>query len=341
MSVSPMTTPRAVQSSTRLRDGTVLIAGGCSDPGCELGSSGGMTAEVFDPKARAFHPVGDLSGFRDDHGAILLPDGRVLLAGGWGRDEVLRTTELYDPRHETFSPGPNMSSPRAGFTPVLLPDGSVLLAGGFLDNDATTAVVDLFDPRSDTIRRIAPLTRPRGAYAAASMPDGRVLIAGGLSDGAVVASSETFDPETADFEPTASMGLARYKSAAVSLPHGNVMIIGGSSDADGARTFASTELYDPDAERFSPGPRMRWPRYKLAGSVVSLPDGSVLVAGGADRAERFDPDSRRFAEVDGHLGGDRLFLAAAPIGNREILLTGGYDDLIVPTDRAWVFTART
>src|SRR4029077_19454885 len=183
--VATMAFPRAVQSSTRLDEGTVLAAGGCSDPGCELGSLGGTTAELFDPETGAFTRTGDLGAFRDDHAAVLLPDGRVLLAGGWGIGGVLDTTELYRAASGRFSPGPPMTSPRAGFTAVTLADGRVLLAGGFLDNEPTTAAADLFDPANGSITRTGSMHAPRGAYAAARLADGRVLIAGGLSDGHV------------------------------------------------------------------------------------------------------------------------------------------------------------
>jgi len=292
---------------------------------------------VFDPETGEFRPAGDLAGFRDDHGAVLLSDGRVLLAGGWGSEGVLTSTELYEPGPRTFSEGPAMTSPRAGFTAVLLADGQILLAGGFLDNEPTTATADLFDPERDAITETGSMREPRGAYAAARLSDGRVLIAGGLSRGSVVASAEIYDPVTGRFEQTDSMDIPRYKSAAVALPGGTIMVVGGAGDVDGNRLYASTEIYDPERGTFSPGPSMRWPRYKLAGSVVSLRDGSVFVAGGAPQAERFDPGSGRFEAVLGDLQGDRLFLAAAVAGHRDVLITGGYDDLIIPTDQAWLY----
>lgn len=337
--VATMAFPRAVQSSTRLDDGTILVAGGCSDLGCELGSDAGTTAELFDPRTGAFTRTGDLTGFRDDHGAVLLSDGRVLLAGGWGIDGVLDTTEIYEPGSGRFSAGPRMTAPRAGFTPVTLADGRVLLAGGFLDNEPTTAAADLFDPANDSITRTGSMHAPRGAYAAARLADGRVLIAGGLSDGTVVATAELYDPETGRFESTGSMDVARYKAAAVTLPDGAVMVIGGAGDIEGGRVYASTEIYDPASGTFAPGPRMHRPRYKLAGSIVTLRDGSVFVAGGASDAEWFDPVDGRFDVVAGDLGGERLFLTATPLGRRSVLLMGGYDDSIVPTDQAWIFVA--
>ena len=80
-----MTTPRAVHTETALADGTILVAGGCTNAGCGLGSPASDTAEIFDPATGRFTRVGRMSsGSRDDHVAVLLRDGRVLLAGRLG-----------------------------------------------------------------------------------------------------------------------------------------------------------------------------------------------------------------------------------------------------------------
>src|SRR5438093_5743150 len=58
VAVGEMGTPRAVHTSTRLADGRVLVAGGCTDSGCNLGSAGGATAGIYDPATGRFSPTG-------------------------------------------------------------------------------------------------------------------------------------------------------------------------------------------------------------------------------------------------------------------------------------------
>ena len=70
-----MSMPRAVQTETALQDGQVLVAGGCTEPGCDLGSPGSDTAEIFDPEERPLQAGGKMHGSRDDHVAVLLRDG--------------------------------------------------------------------------------------------------------------------------------------------------------------------------------------------------------------------------------------------------------------------------
>jgi hypothetical protein len=59
--------------------------------------------------------------------ATLLPDGRVLVAGG---DPDFRTAELYDPSSSKWTATGSMADGRFGHTATLLPDGMVLVSGG-------------------------------------------------------------------------------------------------------------------------------------------------------------------------------------------------------------------
>ena len=335
--VGPMTVARAVHTATTLADGRVLVVGGCTTPGCELGGNEGDVAELYDPAVRRFERTGSLNEWRDDHTATLLRDGRVLVVGGWGVGGVLDSSELFDPRVGTFATGPRMSSPRAGSTATLLRDGRVLLAGGFTDNRSTVASADVFVSGKDRFLPVGPMAVPRGAHAAARLADGRVLVVGGLSRGRVVASSELFDPRTGRFTRGPAMRLPRYKAAAVTLRDGRVLVVGGSADIEGARTYRSTEIYEPKRNRFVPGPLLRHARYKIRDAVVLLPGGDVLVAGAAPVPEVWRRSSGRFVAVAGTLGRTRLFATASPLRSGEVLLIGGYDLGISPTAQAWLY----
>src|SRR5579871_6725756 len=71
----------------------------------------------------AFAPTSDMSSARMGHTATLLPDGKVLIAGGsailagW---PVWASAELYDPAKGAFRMTDSMATPRAGHTATLL-----------------------------------------------------------------------------------------------------------------------------------------------------------------------------------------------------------------------------
>jgi Galactose oxidase, central domain len=69
-----------------------------------------------------------MRGIRYFHTATLLPDGRVLVAGGLYYDAS--SAELYDPATGAWSRTGSLSAVRNGPTATLLPNGKVLIAGG-------------------------------------------------------------------------------------------------------------------------------------------------------------------------------------------------------------------
>src|SRR5207245_5668305 len=74
--------------------------------------------------------TGSLNTARFHHTATLLPDGRVLVAGGEHRSIPLPSAELYDPATGTWSDTGSLSTARDSHTATLLPNGMVLAAGG-------------------------------------------------------------------------------------------------------------------------------------------------------------------------------------------------------------------
>jgi len=98
---------RVEHTSTLLPDGTVLIAGGGDSalPYPLIYSFQAHSgAELYDPATARFTPTGShMVVGRTDRTATLLPDGTVLLAGGWDAGAG-GTAELYHPKVLVPSP---------------------------------------------------------------------------------------------------------------------------------------------------------------------------------------------------------------------------------------------
>lgn len=100
--ISPMSTGRRQLAATLLPDGTVLVTGGSSAPGFNAASGAVLHAELWDPTSETWTPLAGAARYRGYHsGALLLPDGRVLVAGGGHPDpddgSEERNAEIYSP----------------------------------------------------------------------------------------------------------------------------------------------------------------------------------------------------------------------------------------------------
>src|SRR6266496_3975769 len=76
--------------------------------------------------------TGSLNTARVRHTASLLPNGMVLVAGGFDTSGFFTSSaELYDPASGTWTATGSLNTGRYGHTASLLPNGMVLVAGGF------------------------------------------------------------------------------------------------------------------------------------------------------------------------------------------------------------------
>jgi hypothetical protein len=327
---------RAAHTATTLHDGRVLIAGGCTRDSCE-----GITAstELLDPATGASSPGPSMLQPRVGQAAVLLPDGRVLMIGGFQPGTQTASTEIFDPATSSFAAGPDLLEALADPVAMLLQDGSVLVAGGF-SNHTSIASAELLDPGRTSFRSTGPMSSPRSAHAGALLPDGRVIVIGGNTrgdTGTVLASAEVYDPATGTWASTDSMSTRRHKLAVVALADGRVLVLGGSNEQDAFGQYRSAEIYDPATGSFAPTGNMNAPRYKISGAVVRLDDGRVLVAGGSATAEVYDPTRGSFQLVDGDANTGFSFAEAAVLPDGTVLVSGGYDDGIHLTDQVLRF----
>ena len=285
----------------------------------------------------SFSPVGAMGHTREGPAAAPLPDGRVLVAGGFFRSSA----ETFDPIANTFSSAGigAMGSERGRPAAAPLPDGRVLVVGG--DNGSTAvSSAEIFDPATNTFSSagIGAMGSGRTAPIAAPLPDGRVLVAGGYSSaGPVLASAEVFNPATNTFTSAGigSMGTARGGHAAAPLPDGRVLIAGGIGV--GGASLSSVEVFNPATNTFSSAGIGSMGSLRAAPAAAPLPDGRVLVAGGYDdttylrSAEVFDPATNTFSSARiGAMATARAEPAAAPLPYGRVLVAGGFDGVGFP-----------
>jgi hypothetical protein len=283
-STAPMAEARWGHTATLLPNGTVLVAGGQPDGG---GSESWASAVLYDPATGTWKQTASMVVARTSHTATLLPNGQVLVSGGYNNDGILSSSELYDPDLGTWTAAGDMGLARVGHAAALLPDGHVLVAGGGTPTGDVVASAELYDPSSGTWRDAGAMAEGRAGPTATLLPDGRVLFVGGTDGGNsfinALASAEIYDPATGRWSGAASMHTARQYHTATLLPDGTVLVAGGAGST-GSNT-ATAEVYDPAHDTWSAIGDMHEDR--AGHSATLLPNGNVLVA--AWTADQYGP----------------------------------------------------
>jgi hypothetical protein len=335
-------TARGFHTATLLNNGQVLIAGGAnkaSDPQCIGGIA---SAELYDAYAVASTPTGSLAAPRYAHTATLLPNGNVLVAGGFGNTsdcqgvgaQAQNTAELYNPNEGSFSMTGNMSIPRGGHTATMLTDGKVLIAGGGNQGVGGTgsATAELYDPNTGAFTPTGSMAVARFRHTATLLNDGKVLIVGGvpLDSSIPTSTAEIYDPATGIFTATGGMATAREEHTATLLDDGEVLITGGQSPVTGSSDLqltATAEIYNPSTGLFAPTGSMTEARDFHTATL--LMDGTVLIAGGGNNsatAELYDPSTGTFSKTGSMEFGRAGHTATAlsmPDGIYCVLVVGG------------------
>jgi hypothetical protein len=315
VATASMSVARFDHTATLLSNDKVLIVGGLARNGVAQ-----PTAELFDPATGRFTATGKLKSPRGwGATAVGLVNGKVLVVGGSNGSCVfcyLATAELYDPAKGTFSATGSMSVARVGARAALLANGDVLIVGGTETVAADAATAEIYHLASGTFSDAGRMHIPDPSQVVV-LKDNHVLVIG-------ASGAELYDPATDRFTVTGKMSVPRTKFGAALLPDGRVLIIGGQVGGAWGTRVASTQVYNPASRTFSEGPELNLKRFKLATSVVALRDGTLLVAGGADQPEIYDPESGKFHLAGGAKLDGFLFSTATGLANGEVLLAGGY-----------------
>lgn len=279
-------------SATLLGDGRLVVMGGyggrMDGPGTYRGGTEALSSiEIWDPTTGEFSTAGDLLEARSGHVAVLLQDGRVLVAGG-GADEDDATptsAEIWDPATGVSTPTGSLAQARSHASAMLLSDGRVLIKGG-LDDDPGAGAAEIWDPATGLFgpgETVPEASYPEGTI----LDDGRVLVlvdgpteaaASALRPGAMFAA--IWDPATGTFLPAGSLIEPHGGgSTATRLADGRVLVVGGMRcpRRGGCQIVRAAEVWDPSTMTFESTSSPGWAHE--AHRATLLPDGRVLFVG--------------------------------------------------------------
>lgn len=198
-------------TQTVLTDGRALVAG-CT-----------AREQIYDPidPAGWTKTSGRLPSFRCLANSALLPNGKVLIAGGTSNFfDSLATAVEFDPANNSFTAtANNMTQGRRIPQVVLLNNGKVLVFGG---QSASTSA-NLYDPANRSFAVTGSLKVARATPAIARLNSGKVLVAGGQNaQGTPLQTAELYDPASGQFtlikNGTQNVLMTKKRGGAPALP---------------------------------------------------------------------------------------------------------------------------
>jgi RHS repeat-associated protein len=183
----------------------------------------------------------------------LLPDGRLLLAGGQDSNgNPSGTLTLRDQSGSEKRLAVALQFARSGHTASVLPDGTVLILGGIGHDGRVVTQAEIFDPQAETTQLLGSGSpTPRVFHTATLLTDGRLMIAGGANaHGAVLKSIELWDPrQKTSSKARAELTSARRGHSSALLPDGRVLLTGGKDGQSNPISVA--EVFDPQSQAIS------------------------------------------------------------------------------------------
>src|SRR5689334_2056240 len=118
----------------------------CSLASVSLGAAAFHSTSQSRSRVGSVNAVGSMLEPRSGHTATLLPNGKVLIAGGMRRNQdFYKSAELYDPATGKFRTTGEMNERRVSPVAVLLNSGKVLVAGGWIGHGCTNSA-EIYDP---------------------------------------------------------------------------------------------------------------------------------------------------------------------------------------------------
>ena len=220
--LASMSVAREGHTATLLSDGRVLITGGCNNAVAERVICDNYldSAEIWNPSTNTFTATtGKMTTARSEHTATMLPNGKVLIAGGKNAVSVLSSAEIFDPATGLFAATGNLGAARKGHTATALSDGRVLLAGGYFNAPLSSAEI-----YSQGVFTTVPtsMSAARFNHTATVLNNGKVLLAGGENsdflsfDFNVLTSTDNVAPNVV-FSQDSKVGYVSYTGSGAVL----------------------------------------------------------------------------------------------------------------------------
>ena len=270
-------TPRLDHTATLLPSGEVLVAGGYLGVDSHYQAIYTATAELYNPSTGTWKTTGSMTLPRALHGAMLLQNGQVLVAGG---TNVTTSAELYDPSTGTWTATGSLQNYHlVALTP--LQDGHALAVD---ESGSSYMPGQLYDASTGRWTTTAQMYYSHTGVSTALLTNGDVLVYGNKFS---CYAGEFYNPTANTWARTLGQcGNAISFGPLTLLGTGKVLLAGGAVMYSG-KSYPTTNcrLYDPSTNSWSVTGSLA---QSVRHSATRLLNGQVLAVGGTD-AELYTP----------------------------------------------------
>lgn len=298
-------------------DGTfcVIFLHGRSSPQSSPTSTPKLTKSLsfeMQPDERIEKPMSPMHYARSGLGTAEM-NGKLIVAGGYNREECLRTVECYDPHTDHWSFLAPMRTPRARFQMAVLM-GQLYVVGGSNGHSDDLSCGEMYDPNVDDWIPV-PELRTNRCNAGVCALNGKLYVLGGSDPYGQkgLKNCDVFDPVTKSWTSCAPLNIRRHQSAVCELD-GYLYIIGG---AESWNCLNTVERYNPVNNTWTLIAPMNVAR---RGAGVAVLDGKLFVGGGFDGShaiscvEMYDP-TRNEWKMMGNMTSPRSNAGIAAVGS--------------------------
>uniref|UniRef100_A0A6Q2XWT3 BTB domain-containing protein n=1 Tax=Esox lucius TaxID=8010 RepID=A0A6Q2XWT3_ESOLU len=249
-------------------------------------------------------------------------NGRLIAAGGYNREECLRTVECYDPKKDCWTFIAPMRTPRARFQMAVLM-GQLYVMGGSNGHSDELSCGETYDPRADEWTQV-PELRTNRCNAGVCALNNKLFVVGGSDPCGQkgLKNCDAFDPVAKTWNNCAPLNIRRHQAAACELD-GFMYVIGG---AESWNCLNSVERYNPENNTWTLVAPMNVAR---RGAAVTVHNGKLFVVGGFDGThalhcvEVYDP-ARNEWKMLGSMTSARSNAGVAVLGG-VVCAVGGFD----------------
>uniref|UniRef100_A0A3Q2PJH9 Influenza virus NS1A binding protein a n=1 Tax=Fundulus heteroclitus TaxID=8078 RepID=A0A3Q2PJH9_FUNHE len=273
------------------------------------------------PEEQEEHPLSPMHYARCGLGTAAL-NGRLIAAGGYNREECLRTVECYDPSEDCWTFIAPMRTPRARFQMAVLM-GQLYVIGGSNGHSDELSSGEMYDPQTDEWVQVPELRTNRCNAGVCSLNNKLYVVGGSDPCGQKgLKNCDVFDPVAKTWFSCASLNIRRHQAAVCELD-GFMYVIGG---AESWNCLNTVERYNPDNNTWTLVAPMNVAR---RGAAVAVHAGKLFVVGGFDGShalrcvEVYDP-SRNDWRMLGSMISSRSNAGVAMLGE-TIYVVGGFD----------------